>query len=492
MAAVPRQAEGTTGQAGDRAALTTALRTDDAIAFTALTRAAAVLCDCPIALFSTFNHGRPWFTLCLGIGESDAGMLDSFCLEAARLHKPLILPDATQDPRFADGASGTGLHFHAGLPLMLAPAPGRSEAITGALCVLAHEPRDFAQDQIIALQGLAATARSLIEARLSALHAQRMAEDLRATLALRDRLHRQFQQAERMANIGSWRLVLADNHVEWSEQVYVIHELAGGRDDALNSALSFYPPRDRQVVERMVRRAITSGESFDIEADLITARGNYRRVHVIGELELEAGQPVAVIGAVQDITERHLFEQTLKLKINTDDLTHVSNRRAFNDHMDQHIARVKQTHQSIALILIDIDHFKTVNDSFGHAAGDDVLRGTAQALRADWLQNTFAARFGGDEFVLLVTHAELLRDIEETAAQLLRSLIQVVPVHGAMVTVTATCGICFVQGAESDRRTMLKQADDALYAAKRQKRGTAMISGRPNLLILPAEAEPLA
>jgi len=406
------------------------------------------------------------------------------------LDRLMVVSDATRDPRFADNPLVTDdprLRFYAGQPLRVQMAPELPPIPIGALCVVAPEAREMDEDAQAVLAGLGLAASELIQARVARLAAEDMARDLEQTLAARDRFQRQLQQAERLARVGSWRLSLPDLRTEWSEQVYAIHELPTADSESLVDALRFYPAPDRAMLEEALAKTIGTGASFDVELDFITARGRARRVRAIGELEREHGAPVAVIGAFQDVTDRYEVEQRLRSRADTDELTRIATRRRFNEYCDALLARADTRESPMALALIDLDHFKQVNDRFGHASGDRVLLRAAAALSSNWLANCFAARMGGDELVLLITDPALLADLDTTVLHLLEDLVLPIPDSGGLQT-SATIGVCLNPGGVITRGQLMSIADEALYAAKRNGRGTAAIAseGAMRALALPA------
>ena len=445
--------------------------------FTALTDAAARLLDCPVSLLSLIDDERQWVKAQTGCPAAHPPVAHDFCRRAVAQGGLLVINDITDDPRFAADPGIAGLErvrFYAGLPIHVSERGGRKVAV-GTLSVFAPDPRILRAGDETILEGLARTAGALLEARIAAQRSASLAERLHQTLAARNRLHRSLAQAERMAKIGSWRLVLESRRVEWSDQVYAIHEVPLGQSEALDDALQFYPPHDRSAVEEGIARAIETGIPYDLEVDFVTARGRLRRVRSMGEIELEGGKPVALIGVFQDITEKYQLQQTLEAHANTDELTRIASRRHFNRVAEQRLARARNEGRTVAMALIDLDHFKAVNDRMGHAAGDAVLVRAGGALVAPWLRGSFAARLGGDEFVLMVDDEVLVEDIDATVRRLLADLRQPQNIDG--LTVSATVGIATSGGERLTLEAMLAAADGALYQAKAKKRGTAMLDG---------------
>lgn len=455
--------------------------------FDQVTQLAAELLGCPIALVSLIDTQRQWFKARYGLQVSETPLEQSFCRVPVRLNRPLIVPDAHADPKFRDSLLVRGepyVRFYAGVPLRIATRPDRDPVPIGTLCVIDSQPRQASPQDLQVLETLGRVLETMLAARLSEARARHVAVQYAQALAEKERLHRQLQQAERMAQIGSWRFSLADRSIEWSPQVFAIFELPPGGRITVEDADTFFPPDDRARMTDAVEQTARTGRAFDIEVTIVTAMLEERRMRALGELEMQDGAPVAVFGVFQDITERHELETALRQAADIDELTRLASRRRFNRHLDETIARCSADGSPMALVLIDLDHFKLVNDRCGHAVGDQVLRKAGQALRASWLAGSLAGRLGGDEFVLLLTEPDLLADLPGTMQRLLATLRQTVDCPGKQVpiAVSGTLGAAWLDPAAPDRADLLSRADEALYRAKNAVRGTAAIAGHDGAL----------
>ena len=326
-----------------------------------------------------------------------------------------------------------------------------------------------------ALRHFASLAEALIAARQTARDAFFMAQTSDEQAAVLAFQHRVLRQAERIAAIGSWRLTLDDNVVHWSDGVYRIHGLPIGTMPVLDRALDHYPPRSRAALTEAMTRTIELGEPFDLELDFITAAGEQRRVRSMGEREDSAGHPVALVGVFQDVTEHHTLEQSLRCAAETDALTGLSNRAVFDRAVDEAMARARRDGSHLLLALVDLDAFKKINDTFGHAAGDDVLRGVGRTLKqAPWLGRSIVARIGGDEFAVIVEDPAVATTPEALAARLETELRITITVDGIAVAAAATVGAARFTPECRSVRAFAKRADAMLYAGKRARVGDAL------------------
>ena len=124
-------------------------------------------------------------------------------------------------------------------------------------------------------------------------------------------MKRQLRQAEKAALFGTWRVSLDDYQGYVSKGIYAIHELPGDEPLPFDESLQYYAPEFRDKVTRTIDRAIQTGESWDMEADFISAKGTRKRLRAIGEVELKDGKPAALVGVLLDVTRRHTVEQEL-------------------------------------------------------------------------------------------------------------------------------------------------------------------------------------
>lgn len=418
---------------------------------------------------------RQWFKARCGPLAPETPRAQAFCPVVVETEAPLIVADARLDHRFAQSPFVTGapnIRYYAGVPVRVRRDDGDTITI-GTLCVLDKKPRAPKQTDLEVLADLACIAEALIEARAVALRAAELAEDRRLAVERLERERRQFKQAERLAAMGSYWYDIDARRTSWSDGVFAIHELPVSGGVPIDEVMNFFPEPDRAAFLAAVRHTLDTGESFEMDAAFVTAKGNPRRVRCSCEIEMAKGKPVALIGLIQDITDRYELEERLRHQARTDDLTQLANRAEFHRVLDARLCEARGTGGDVAALLIDLDGFKGVNDRLGHAAGDEVLRRVAERLRAPCYTGWFPARLGGDEFAVLAPPASDRAALDAMMRRLLHDLEIVVDGQGQIARVTGTIGLAWSSVAGQDRDVLLRHADAALYAAKRTQKGTA-------------------
>src|SRR3712207_1012671 len=226
-------------------------------------------------------------------------------------------------------------------------------------------------------------------------------------------------------------------------------------------------PEDRERVLAEYLRANQSGEPFDLEYRLIARDG--RTVWVRDEAVLvrdETDRPLYWQGVLIDVTERKVLEERLRHQALHDPLTDLPNRALLLDRLGQALERAGQRRKKVALLFMDLDNFKHVNDSLGHEAGDRLLVEVATRLRSSLRTEDIVARLGGDEFVVLSENLRDRRGAAAVAQRVARALQQPIPLDGHEVLVTTSIGIAFGGPRESLPEALLRDAEIAMYRVK--------------------------
>ena len=222
-------------------------------------------------------------------------------------------------------------------------------------------------------------------------------------------------------------------------------------------------PADR---ERVVREVEARGRSRGTETRMVTRTGDVRDVLFFGEEIEVAGRP-CLLGAVYDLTERKEIERELERQALYDGLTGLANRNLFDASLEHACHGVGRDGGRVAIIYLDLDDFKRVNDALGHAAGDQLLTAIGRRLESALRGTDMVARIGGDEFAVLLEHMDTADRPAEVAGRLLMALRSPFELSDTMITVTASAGIAVSGGGIPARPAdLLRFADVAMYRAK--------------------------
>lgn len=445
-------------------------------AFDMVAQVARQLADLPIAAVNLIDGDGFWVKAGYGMPKAPLSRAEAFCDVTVASDVPLVVDDAAVDPRFQKLAIVTAadpVRFYAGVPLRVTDRARQVTEAVGTLCVMDVTPRSLAPGVLEALRRLGDVLQTLIEAEIATAGAVAIARTAAEQSRRLERQDRTFRQAERLALIGSWWFSLDTEETAWSEGMYRIYDLPPERVLSLDEALGFYTDFDRQALFDLVARSIRTGEPYTVELDFVSASGQQRRVRATGEVEMENGRATGISGVMQDVTERWQLEEKLRWSADTDTVTGIANRSAFNRALPAAIENSRRTGEPLALLLVDLDEFKDTNDTHGHIAGDDVLRAVGQRLSDAMLRGSLAARLGGDEFALIVTDPELNADLPDVAARLIEMLRQPVATAAGIVPTSATIGYAHYSACDGSARDLVHCADKALYEAKRERRGSA-------------------
>ncbi len=261
------------------------------------------------------------------------------------------------------------------------------------------------------------------------------------------------------------------NCLYWSRQSEDLFQLPADfvqKDMPLEQVLrrvaeaGFYGPGDaaQQVAGRI--EAIRSFQPSMIEI----VRPDGRILQVRGVPVLVDGAPGGYILLQEDITERKNYQTTLERLATTDHLTGLLNRRAFLDATEREIRRAHRYGQSLSLLMLDVDHFKRINDGHGHPAGDEVLRRIAAACRSLLRDEDLTGRLGGEEFAFTLVQAPLAAAV--AVAERLRKTIGdlVIGHEGKTLAATVSIGVAEFGGDVVSLNGLISQADERLYTAK--------------------------
>jgi diguanylate cyclase (GGDEF)-like protein/PAS domain S-box-containing protein len=245
-------------------------------------------------------------------------------------------------------------------------------------------------------------------------------------------------------------------------------------EDVLNTHFDLLVrPSDRARLMQVVESADAGlGDSGTIECSLRSRAGEWLQFEVTHTNLLDDEHVQGIVLNCRDISERKLFEDQLAHQAFHDPVTGLANRALFADRVQHALARATREQSTVGVIFIDLDDFKTINDSLGHASGDAVLQEVSHRLRSAVRPTDTVARFGGDEFAVLVEEVQRSQEAVDVAERVLDSLNAPIDMGEKELFVGASIGLCLTSDGLTDAADLLRNADVAMYMAKRERKGS--------------------
>ena len=430
------------------------LKSDDTeLHLDAIIELASKLFDVPIVLVSIVEQTRQIFSARMGLDVCESGRDESFCAHALALDDILVIPDAKLDVRFVQNPSVVGepfVRFYAGMPLL---TPG-GHAL-GTLCIIDRRPRNGLSPQERAhLKALATLVLDKLEVR-------RLAVAHRAGQT-------RFEQIAATSPDG----IICANHLGRITFWNPACERLFGFDasQAIGASLDLIvPPRMRGGHGSGLQRVAAGGAprllGTTVELEACHQDGREFPIELSLSMWQEDGQ--ASFGAIiRDMTTRRADADRLFQLAHIDSLSGLPNRGVLLSRVAESLDRK----EPFALLMLDLDGFKDVNDTLGHRAGDQVVKEVARRLLSCARSIDTVARLGGDEFAVLIPAESVLSQIEHGAQCMLGAVAAPVTVDAHLTHVTASIGIAVFPGDGLDVNDLLAAADLAMYEAKAKGR----------------------
>ena len=289
-------------------------------------------------------------------------------------------------------------------------------------------------------------------------------EELHAAL---ETIGDQLREAEVVAKVGIWEWDIPADRVRWSDELYRIFGLSPQAfPGTYQGYLAAVHPDDRALVRSTVERSLRTLEPFEFAHRCVLPDGTVRWLQCRGRVRSIDGRPVRMTGAAQDVTSQREAAEALSQLALHDPLTALPNRSLFMDRLDQALCRLDRRDRVLAVLFVDLDRFKAINDRFGHAAGDETLMAVGGRLREVLRPDDTLARLGGDEFVVLCEDLEDDRAAVRVAERVLAALERPILSGDHAVVSTASIGIALTRRSDTTPDALLRDADMAMYRAK--------------------------
>lgn len=272
--------------------------------------------------------------------------------------------------------------------------------------------------------------------------------------------------------IGIWEWNIKTDKLTWDHSMNDLYQVHPDDFTGLYEIWrALIHPDDLEFMEKALARSMETQTPLDTEFRIIWPDGSVRTIRARATIQTdETGAPRLMTGVNWDVTDQRRMEDDLRRLASTDPLTGASNRRSFMDRLESEFERCKRYRTSMVLLSLDIDHFKKINDTHGHMAGDEVLKQLVDLCLTTLRTTDAFGRVGGEEFLALLTQTSVVAG--QKTAERLRQLVEEseVATDGVKINYTISIGLTELSKTDTSFENILKRADDALYQAKNNGR----------------------
>jgi diguanylate cyclase (GGDEF)-like protein/PAS domain S-box-containing protein len=278
--------------------------------------------------------------------------------------------------------------------------------------------------------------------------------------------------AEKVARLGHWRLDTHSRTVLLSDEAHGFLGLPTRPEWGLGEFEALIDSSDREAWREQLNLCLSSGVPIGLELRMTSADGASRWLSLRG-MRLEQHQAHQLFGVMLDITDSKQAQETILFQASHDSLTGLINRVLLFDRLGQEIRRSQRMDTRFAVLFIDLDYFKVINDRYGHEAGDRVLVQVGKRLAAALRKSDTVGRFGGDEFIAIISGVENLEQIDVLTKKILRKLEAPILFGKEELFISASIGVAMYPGDAVSPQDLIRKADNDMYQVKEQRRHLA-------------------
>ncbi|GAV20465.1 cyclic di-GMP phosphodiesterase Gmr [Mariprofundus micogutta] len=403
--------------------------------------------------FTEHWDGQTWSPMQCGFGAEDGWVGDLI-----RYRKPFIITEGDAITGFAPEVAPALVDID---QLIAMPIIGKQDDMLACLLVFDKNSGQFDAKDGMLLEQLASMVSVALENGIEQQESSRIEADLEKSVATYRTLVEQIPAITYIATLDRSRILFVSPQVEdilgycqddflanqemWSEQIH--HE-------------------DHERVIAEVKQSLKDDLPFHSEYRICAKDGRDIWVKDAAATVRDHDQDLYLQGVVYDITERKQSEKKLLQMAHFDQLTGLANRSLFHDRLDQAVAQAKRHKQKLAVLYLDLDGFKAVNDALGHKAGDLLLAETARRLRDNVREVDTVARMGGDEFTIILNEIDSQKNISLVADKLIGAVSSPYEGIGVALPVTVSIGAAIYPDDSMHKDVLVTAADNAMYHAK--------------------------
>ncbi len=283
------------------------------------------------------------------------------------------------------------------------------------------------------------------------------------------------KDAQRIAKVGSWEYDIVNETLSLSDEIYRILEVKLGTIINWTDFLSYISREDHTRIINILDNAIKNGSRFNMKYRLNLKNKKNIHVQTKGKVRKKQNGQSKITAVTMDITTEIENKKTIEKLAYYDTLTGLANRTLLNDRMNKAIQNAKRTKSNLAIIFLDLDHFKLINDTLGHNIGDDLLIYISKILQTQIRESDTLARLGGDEFIILLPSIHSDQDVANIASKILHVLQNKHDIGSHQLFLTSSMGIALYPQHAKDVDELVRNADTAMYKAKNNGRNSYKI-----------------
>lgn len=280
---------------------------------------------------------------------------------------------------------------------------------------------------------------------------------------------RLLEEMSSLAHVGGWEFDPKSGMGHWTKEVALIHDIDPNIATTVDIGLSVYKDEWLEKIQTAMDEAIHKGIPYDLILKMETAKGNEKWVHTIGSPVIKNGEVIMIRGSMQDITTQKTAEEKVEWLANFDSLTGLPNRILLKDRVQYAINIAYRTKKPIALLFVNLDHFKNINDSLGHDIGDALLIQVSKRIQSVLREEDTLSRHGGDEFIIVLPDTDA-DGAAHVAEKLIHIISQSYTIEQFEVSITPSIGIGLYPTDGSTFESLIKSSDAAMQRAKHDGR----------------------
>lgn len=447
-------------------------------AFDRITKLCSSLFEVPIAAVSFVDEYRIWSKSIVGFGSHEVERVDGLCSSAIKEDRVYLVNNTLKDERTVNHplvATPNGIRFYVGIPLK-----SPDGFLIGTLCLLDYKPRKFSSKKINTLIELARIVENEIALHISKIKISQLYDELKKSANSLCEAEERWSFAIEGSELGVWDLNIKTNKIYLSNKC---KQMLGYSDEEISSDMNEWikliHPSDLPCLVA-ARSSALKGDTkgFENEHRKLDSSGHWKWIQVRGSVveRDENGEPIRLVGTYTDISERKKIEADIIKLAHFDTLTGLPNRTLFFDRLDQQQKNSQRSNTSFGVLIVDLDHFKEVNDIFGHQKGDQLLEQVAKRLQECLRSNDTVARLGGDEFAIIVPNVNEAADVEHIAQKIIKTIDLPFDLEGDVARVTTSIGISIFPIDSTNCLDLIKKADIEMYNSKKLGRNRYSIN----------------